>query len=228
VPRVRGAPVREVKAAAAVATALVLAAGAWLVRAGTAPTTPPRPLTTPSVDGVPGWRPGPDPPAFVLAPDPRADGSLLRTYLDGRRSVWLALDYYPDQQPEARPAARHLVFAGRGWTELRERRHAVTLREPPGATLRTTLVEMRRGDERYVLLYWYQAGPASTGDDHWYRLLALYYRLVHGRPDGALVRVATPVDDGGEAAALARLEAFVNAFYPELLRAMSLAGGTLR
>lgn len=221
---------RELKAAAAVATALVLVAGGWLVRAGAPPPTPPRALpalSALSVDGVPGWRAGPEPPAFVLAADPRAGASVLRAYADGGGSVWLALDYYPDQQPDARPAARHLVFAGRGWTELRERRHAVTLREPPGATVRTTLVEMRRGDERYVLLYWYQAGPASTGDDHWYRLLALYHRLVRGRPDGALVRVATRVD-GSEDAALARLDAFVNAFYPELLRAMSLAGGPLR
>jgi EpsI family protein len=206
--------------ASAAATLLVLATGALLARPDAPVADPPAALAR-WREALPGWRPTADPPASVLAADQRAAASLVRGYLNGTATVWLALDYYPDQQPNARPAARHLVFAGRGWTEFRERPYAVPLREPAGATLPATLVEMRQDAERYALLYWYQAGTRSTASDHGYRLLALYNRLVHGRREGALVRVAVRVGEGGLAEALAKQVEFVNAFYPELLRAMS-------
>ena len=212
---------RRLMLASVVATLLGLAGGALLARPDVPAADPPAASLARWREALPGWRPTVDPPASVLAADRRASASLVRGYLNGTATVWLALDYYPDQQPNARPAARHLVFAGHGWTELRERTHAVPLREPAGATLPTTLVEMRRDDERYALLYWYQAGARSAASDHGYRLLALYNRLVRGRRDGALVRVAVRVGEGGLPAALAKQAEFVNVFYPELLRVMS-------
>jgi hypothetical protein len=35
-----------------------------------------------------------------------------------------------------------------------------------------------------------------VADDHWYRALLLWRRLVHRRADGALVRIAFPAPDG--------------------------------
>jgi EpsI family protein len=217
--------VRGLTVASGIATALMLAAGALLLRPSAPGAVLPGPSLTAWVGALPGWRPDGVPPSALLTADPRAAASLVRGYLDGTATVWLALDYYADQHPNARPAARHLVFAGRGWTEFREREHAVPLRQPAGTTVPVTLVEMRRGDERYALIYWYQAGARSAASDHWYRLLALYNRLVHGRRDGALVRIAVREGDGGLTEALAKQAEFVNAFYPELLRVMSAAGG---
>lgn len=58
--------------------------------------------------------------------------------------------------------------------------------------------------------------------DHWYRLLLFYNRVVRRRAEGALVRIASPIPEGvTPAAVLATQTAFLEAFYPDLLRSFA-------
>ena len=72
-----------------------------------------------------------------------------------------------------------------------------------------------------AILYWYQIGRHSIGSDHGYRARLLFNRLVLGRGDGALIRVASPVPSTQDVTrVVARQMEFVRVFYPELLRSL--------
>jgi EpsI family protein len=89
----------------------------------------------------------------------------------------------------------------------------------PGGRLNANLVLIEEGGRRYAIAYWYQIGQAPLASDHWYRVRLLYNRIVHGRTDGALIRMASPVASGEDpAVVVARYARFLGVFYPELLR----------
>ena len=171
---------------------------------------------------IAGWRGSNHVPADVLPADEGVSEHVLRTYESGTRRVWVSVGYYPNQVEGRRPAARELLFPGRGWTELSEQTVRLPLATRPESTLPATLVVMRSDARRVGVLYWYQLQARSIGSDHWYRLMLLYNRLVHRRADGALVRVAFPIPEDAEPAAAAAGHAdFIRVFQAELLRRLA-------
>jgi EpsI family protein len=81
------------------------------------------------------------------------------------------------------------------------------------------LLLMRVAGRRVASLYWYEVQGMRVPSDHWYRALLVYSRLVRGRTDGALMRVASPVTDGVDpASVVAKQASFLRDFYPEVTR----------
>ncbi|MCI0548822.1 MAG: EpsI family protein [Candidatus Rokubacteria bacterium] len=168
---------------------------------------------------IDGWSASNHVPTDVLRLDMRVPENLVRTYERGPRRVWISLDYYPAQDEGRRPPARDLVFPGRGWSTLSERKVEIPLGE--GRAIPANMVAMRIGERQVGILYWYQLRGRPVASDHWYRALLIYNRLVHGRADGALVRIAFPIPDGTPLDdAVGSQAEFVQAFYPEIVRSL--------
>jgi EpsI family protein len=182
----------------------------------------PTPLRGP-LDLVPsalqGWRPGPSPPPDMFRDDAVATYRLRRTYNNGALPIWVSVGYYPLQVAMKRPRARDLLFPGHGWTTLSERSVTLPVRVGAGdGLLSANLVTMTTGGQPLAIVYWYQVGPRAVTGDHWYRALVIYNRLVHGRADGALIRIASPVPSGMPVeAVLERHADFLRVFLPELM-----------
>jgi len=178
----------------------------------------PLPLPLDSIPSVLAeWRPAAPPPDEILPRDPRAADSLGRGYTDGTRTSWVAVGYYPNQTDTRRPATGDLVYPRRGWTDLSS--ETVSIPRTGTSALAANLVLVRRGDQRVVILYWYQLPGGTIGSDHLYRARLIWNRIVHRRADGALVRVAAPVPPGGSPAqVIAQQAEFLEAFLPELSR----------
>jgi EpsI family protein len=190
---------------------LVLLAGRTVVAV-----TPPAFGAFPSAR--PGWIESDRSGSPLLPPDPRAERHLIRTYQDGKgEPVWVAVDYYSSQAQDRRPAARELVFPARGWTDLSEQAVNVPV-DTSGHSLPANLVTMRVGSQRVAIVYWYQLRERSVASDHGYRALLAWNRIVHGRRDGALVRLAFPLTgENTPDACVARAAEFLRAFYADLL-----------
>jgi EpsI family protein len=172
-------------------------------------------------DVLPGWGAAGDAPAGVLTPDTRAPNRLVRGYAGPAGPVWVMVEYFPSQDETRRAAAREFVFSGGGWSQIAEREVTFPLRAEDGRGLVANLVLVEVGGRRYAIGYWYQIGLSAMASDHWYRAHLLYNRLVRGRSDGALVRIASPLASGEDgAAALARQAEFLRVFYPALLRSL--------
>lgn len=200
-----------------------LIALALLVATGIAAAMPAGMTETPlrvSLDAVrppAGWMEDREPPATVLPPDARAPIRLARGYVKGGETEWVLVEYFPSQDESRRAAAREFVFPGMGWSQITEREVTLAL-EKAAPSLEANQVLVEAGGKRYGVLYWYQIGGAATASDHGYRARLLYNRLVRGRSDGALIRIASPLQAGEDGAAvLARQAEFLRVFYPALL-----------
>ena len=204
------------------AATLLIAAAALLVLRVTAPAA----AVPPRLDAIPldlgGWSAGTSSPPAMLAADRRAAQHLGRSYEAQGGVVWVAVDHYPQQDEQHRPAARDLVFPSQGWAELREQRVVIRLEAPARGELTANLVVARTGDSTVATLYWYEVAGRSLASDHGYRALAVWNRLAHGRREGTLVRVAVTVARTATAAdALATMTPFVRAFHPALVAALA-------
>lgn len=166
-----------------------------------------------------GWAAAALPSADALPHDASAPHHLLRSYANGVLPIWVSVAYYGAQRAGSRPPARDLLFPRQGWTELSEREVTLPVDAGDHQRIPANLVLMTTARQRLAILYWYQVGQRAVASDHWYRALVVYNRLVHGRTDGALVRLVSPIPEGISTEAVVDKQAlFLRAFYPELLQ----------
>lgn len=169
---------------------------------------------------LPGWSTSDRAPTGVMRSDPSAETEIVRAYQNGTQTLWLSIGYYAHQDQGRHPAARKVLFPGGGWN-LNEKSTRIALDGRTGRTIPATLVVMESGDRSLAVLYWYQIGRHSVGSDHWYRARLLLNRLIRGRSDAVLVRIASPVPNARDVApVVAKQMEFVQVFYPELLRSL--------
>ena len=167
----------------------------------------------------PGWSAASNGPERILPPAVGAADRLGRGFADPAGPIWVLVEYFSAQDENRRAAAGDLVFLALRWSHQEEREVSVPVAGAPGGRLNANLVLIEEGGRRYAIAYWYQIGQAPLASDHWYRVRLLYNRIVHGRTDGALIRVASPVASGEDpAVVVARYAGFLGVFYPELLR----------
>ena len=202
-----------------VALVLLIAAGILVAAPSGVADVPLRPPLETIPWAFPGWSATNNGPERIL---PLAAGTvdrLGRGFADQAGSIWVLVEYFPAQNENRRAAAGDLVYPAVGWSQLEER--AVSLQVPgaSGGRLNANLVVIEEGGRRYAIAYWYQIGQTAVASDHWYRARLLYNRIVHGRTDGALIRMASPVASGEDpGVVVARYAGFLGVFYPELLR----------
>jgi EpsI family protein len=86
-----------------------------------------------------------------------------------------------------------------------------------GTILKLTRLLIRRGDAAQVTYYWFDERGRDLTETYsakWYLLLD---SITMHRSDGALIRLSTPLAAGESMAnAEKRLDAFLNAAYPEI------------
>jgi EpsI family protein len=147
----------------------------------------------------------------------RADFNLQRAYATPiGDEVWLYVGYYGTTRggrPEHTPRG---CYTGAGWG-IRSTR---SLDAAPGSGLRVMEYAVEREGEQRLVHYWHywyrsyrRTGMVGGFDQNIDRLVG---RLLHGRADGALVRLSTVVGPGDEVAARGKLLAFAVALDPLL------------
>jgi EpsI family protein len=137
----------------------------------------------------------------------RADLNLQRLYtFPTGEMVWLYLGYYGTARggrPEHTPRSCY-VSAGWGIEATR------TLEVESNTSFRVNEYRVEKDGERRLVLFWFRShrrtGMLGGFDQNVDRLLG---RLLDGRADGALIRVSTPLQEGGEVAARSQLLSFV-------------------
>jgi len=154
----------------------------------------------------------------VYGTDP-ADSSLLRFYGKGNQTpVVVYVGFYGDLVTIQEVHTPELCYPAQGWTisAVGQSSSGVFRGQRTPAK---RLVADKAGTSRLVT-WWYNAGsrPFETRIRYVYAMLAM--SMLTGRTDGSLVRIETPIDKGGEAAAQARIEEFRKSFLPELEKAL--------
>jgi len=190
------------------------AAGAALAHADVAERAPiHRPLRDLSHD-IAGWtgRDGPDFDDRVLK-ILGADEYVTRVYQ--KRSlppVDLYVGYYRTQRAGDVIHSPLNCLPGAGWQPVESRR----LRIATGSgDIDVNRLVVENGDERQLVLYWYQGRGRVIAGEYAGRLYLAFDAMRLHRTDGALVRIMTPLA-AGERTADAAAAAFVRDLFPML------------
>lgn len=147
----------------------------------------------------------------VVESELRADFNLQRAYQWGGSIVWLYIGYYGTTRggrPEHTPRG---CYTGAGWGIEAAR----TLQAEPDGQLRVNEYLVEREGQRRLVHFWYRSanrtGMLGGWDQNIDRFLG---RLRHGRADGALIRISTPLIGEDEVTARSRLLAFARVLDP--------------
>jgi EpsI family protein len=150
--------------------------------------------------------------------DPNADTALSLSYIaPGNKQVELFVGYRSFQDGKSRLLSPKLNLA-QNWNFVwvRPERFAI----PDSAPIEASWMLTQKGGKQRLVVYWYQARGRSFAGEISHRLDRFMSGLTRGRTDGAVVRIATPVEDEKIENVKERLNDFVGLFYPRFARIM--------
>jgi EpsI family protein len=149
-----------------------------------------RPLKTLPMQ-VEGWR------AADLAFSKRiievagVDEYLYREYNSGGVPLFLYIGYYQSQRTGDTIHSPKNCLPGSGWEPVYTGRTGI--RAGDGRLLPVNLYVVQKGQDRQLVLYWYQSHGRVIASEYWAKIYMIEDAIRLNRTDGALVRITTPV-----------------------------------
>jgi EpsI family protein len=151
--------------------------------------------------------------------DPKAEAALYRFYQSPtRKQVELFVGYRSYQEGSNRLQSPKLNLP-LGWNFVWVKPDRIPI--PGSPPIDASWMLTRKGESQRLVLYWYQARGRTFGDELSHRMDQMASVFSSGRTDGAVVRIAAPVEpDETPAEAREFIKAFVSFFYPHLVRVL--------
>ena len=190
-----------------------------------------RPATIPfrySLEGLPmrfaGWegRPLADMTQKVLDVL-GVDDYIRRTYHRADSSlVSLYIGYHASQQKGDSIHSPMNCMPGSGWQPVRNERISIPING--GESIEVNRVDIQKGTERQVVLYWYQSQGRVIASEYMGKIYQVLDALRTSRTDAALVRIISPINTNAPHQAQAESEAeksvveFTQALFPMLFQ----------
>lgn len=119
---------------------------------------------------------------------------MMRQYTaPGRPPIWLYVGYYESQRTGVIIHSPQQCLPGNGWSIVKSEQ--VNLNPAGSAPAQVTVnrVIIAKGQDRQVVLYWYQERGRIVASEYWGRAYMVWDSITRTRTDGALVRVSAPV-----------------------------------
>lgn len=147
----------------------------------------------------------------------KADDVLTRTYYDsdGRRAANLFIAFFKSQRTGQMPHSPKNCLPGSGWVPSESDTVAVDV-PGLGHPVHVNRYVVSKGDDRSVVLYWYQSRDRVIASEYRARMYMIADAIRYNRTDTALVRVVVPVVGSEAGAATRTAEDFVRAFFMPL------------
>ena len=146
------------------------------------------------------------------------DDSLFTTYKRGDRELDVYIGYYFTSDKIGKPHSPLVCFPGQGWSTSNEKKRTLILREKDQVLLHVNSIIVQKGENRQLILFWFQAYDRSCANTFSQKIVALWNRIRHGREDNAFIRVSIACDNEDIETSLAEASEFLEVFYPAFLR----------
>jgi EpsI family protein len=146
------------------------------------------------------------------------DDYLLRDYTDARshRTANLYIAYFKTQRTERMPHSPKNCLPGNGWIASEHRIVSLPV-DAGGAPVQLNRYVVAKGDQRSIVLYWYQTWNRTVASEYMARLHLAVDSIRYNRTDTALVRIMLPIPEGAVVEEYEQTaHAFVNAIHPHL------------
>ena len=147
----------------------------------------------------------------------RADDTVTRVYRRGEtgRLANLFVAYFKTQRTGQAPHSPKNCLPGSGWAPSTSDLLSIPV-SGQEAPLQVNRYVVQRGEEKSVVLYWYQTPKRVIASEFEAKYYLVLDSIRYHRSDTALVRVVTPVVDGDENAATKTAIRFVQSFFVPL------------
>jgi EpsI family protein len=136
----------------------------------------------------------------------RADDYLVRNYASTNGSVAsFYIGYYATQRNGATYHSPLNCLPGAGWTMADGALVRVT---PPGGShsFDANRYVIQNNGEKQLMIYWYQGRGRSIASEYWGKIYTVIDSMKLRRSDGAMIRIAVPINGAFEAAESAALD----------------------
>lgn len=141
------------------------------------------PLTLADWTGTPGLPLDPAVAAIL-----RADDYINRIYQRPGAVAGVYVGYHRSQSQGSAIHSPLNCLPGAGWQP------ASIERRPLGARGRVTQVIVSKGEDRQLVLYWYQTPTRVEGNEYWSKFHLVADAILTRRSDAALVRIVVPIE----------------------------------
>lgn len=146
----------------------------------------------------------------------KVDDYIMRVYQDDKGfPIWLYIGYF-ERQTEGQiiHSPKH-CYPGGGWFPIETEVHKIFIPDI-GREIKVNRYFIAKGNERQMILYWYQSRGRIVTSEYLDRLYLIWDSIFRKRSDGALIRISAPVDSSKEKT-LKKEIAFVKYIFPELI-----------
>jgi exosortase D (VPLPA-CTERM-specific) len=128
------------------------------------------------------------------------------------------LSFYHSQTDGSAIHSPEVCLPGAGWEVAAIRPVEITLPGGAAGAITVNRAVIQKGLERQLVYYWFEGRGRQVTNDFAAKFHTVADGLTMGRSDGGLVRLITPIDEAGVAAAEARLERFLGLVIDRLPR----------
>jgi EpsI family protein len=126
-----------------------------------------------------------------------ADDVLTRMYSGpGLPPVGLYIAYFQSQRQGQTIHSPKNCLPGSGWTPLRSRQETIAVGERQAVNLNWYVVQ--NGLDRQLVLYWYQSHGRTVASEYIAKMNMVLDAIELNRTDGALIRIALPIESDDE------------------------------
>src|ERR1041385_1830082 len=122
----------------------------------------------------------------------RADDYLARNFKLNGHVVSLYVGYYATQRTGATYHSPLNCLPGSGW--VMNEGGDIKVTRPDGSSFKANRYVIQKGNERALVIYWYQGRGRSIANEYWDKMYTVFDSVARRRSDGALVRVIAPVE----------------------------------
>jgi EpsI family protein len=167
-----------------------------------------------------GWAMAQDVPLEQEVQDVlKADDTLNRVYVSPSRTypAFLFIAYFKTQRYGQAPHSPKNCLPGSGWEPMETGRQTINV-AGWNAPIVTNRYVVERGDQKSVVLYWYQTHNRIIASEYWAKFWLVVDSIRYGRSDTSLVKIVVPVRDNNIGAATATGVQFIEVLFPSLLK----------
>ncbi len=147
----------------------------------------------------------------------RVDDHLFAVYTNGSSNVTLYVGYYLTSRKVGAAHDPLVCFPGQGWSLSGMESMHLPVKGPQTGEVRVCRMVAEKGDERQLILYWYQAYDDTATGVFEQKLRLLWQGLTARRADNAFVRTSVRMDGGSIEEGSRDAIEFIRDFYPVFL-----------
>ena len=152
----------------------------------------------------------------------RADDTLNRVYVGpGGAAAYLFIAFFKTQRSGQTPHSPKNCLPGAGWEPMESSPLQIAV-PGRGEPLVSNRFVVARGDEKSVVLYWYQSHGRIISDEFAAKFWLIADSIRYHRSDSALVKIVVPVHGSDVDGATKTAVEFVQAVYPAVSKQLPI------